>query len=52
MRDLTKHPITQQEMLDALDEAIKDNSRGALSVGSIRLAALQEVRELVERNPR
>lgn len=49
-RDFDKQPITKEERLSAVDEAIRLHSRGALTVGSPVLEALRQVREIVERH--
>lgn len=52
MRNLSLHPVTAEEMLEALDWALEEYDRQFLSVpdplvGDVRGVALQKVRDVI-----
>lgn len=51
MRNILEYPITKKEMLDAMDEAIKnayDKIKLSRVIGDITPTALQEAREIIQ----
>ncbi len=50
MRNLHAYPITTDEKLKVIDDTIKEASRaGQMSMGGMRVAALQEIKKDIER---
>lgn len=45
MRNILQYPITNDEMLQAIDRAIEDNRKSEIAFGSIQGVALKTARD-------